>query len=349
MRSLDEAGRLHFAEHSWTHYGGMFAPTQRTRRFFDAHIWPGDAHRRRCGARARRRRGREGGARPPAEARPRARRIKRCCSRSGCAGRIESSNCARWFTRPSLSAMGEGVFIGRSHAESARRHLQQRRRRARRHRARRGRHRRRTHGRGAVGRRAGVGGYDDQPPSGELRGLAAAPERGLMAGWHDVGVSGASGRRLANVYHVACVVWSFDNLFVLSARSSSRARCSSPSATSAPRRRCWRRRSEALELHRGRSHRACSTSRCRRRRSGRARRPCARLVPRRRPSSICSRAGPRSTGSHPAESMRDVVAGAASSRGWSDDAEPRRRRARLPTRWSRRRCPSPPCGPPCSA
>ena len=40
MRSLDEAGRLHFAEHSWTHYGGMFAPTQRTRRFFDAHIAP---------------------------------------------------------------------------------------------------------------------------------------------------------------------------------------------------------------------------------------------------------------------------------------------------------------------
>ena len=40
VRSLDEAGRLHFAEHSWTHYGGMFAPTQRTRRFFDAHIAP---------------------------------------------------------------------------------------------------------------------------------------------------------------------------------------------------------------------------------------------------------------------------------------------------------------------
>ena len=28
------------AEHSWTHYGGIFAPTQRTRRFFDAHIAP---------------------------------------------------------------------------------------------------------------------------------------------------------------------------------------------------------------------------------------------------------------------------------------------------------------------
>ena len=39
MRSLDEAGRLHFAEHSWDH-SGMLAPTQRTRRFFDAHIAP---------------------------------------------------------------------------------------------------------------------------------------------------------------------------------------------------------------------------------------------------------------------------------------------------------------------
>ena len=43
VRSLDEAGRLHFAEHSWEH-GGMLAPTQRSRRFFDAHVAP---HRRR--------------------------------------------------------------------------------------------------------------------------------------------------------------------------------------------------------------------------------------------------------------------------------------------------------------
>ena len=39
MRSLDEAGRLHFAEHSWGH-SGMLAPTQRSRRFFDAHVAP---------------------------------------------------------------------------------------------------------------------------------------------------------------------------------------------------------------------------------------------------------------------------------------------------------------------
>ena len=39
VRSLDEAGRLHFAEHSW-HHSGMLAPSQRTRRFFDAHVAP---------------------------------------------------------------------------------------------------------------------------------------------------------------------------------------------------------------------------------------------------------------------------------------------------------------------